>query len=175
VLTSFAGSRSRLRGGPVIVVLVLAASLSPAVFAAISGIAPPIPKSARYTGTNSQGKTVKIFVSKKGKRVGYTMFVDLPCANGAVVSEISWTTEGQFYDDYWIRPRRDGRFALNSSNSFTTSDGGRGDARAEFKGRFRSKRIVAGTFRGRIDYVDAAGNPWTSCDTSLLTWLAKKG
>ncbi len=145
-----------------------------AVFAvAAPAAAPLIPKSAVYTGKTSQGKVAKIFVSKQGKRIGYTIHVELLCTNGGT-DKTYWTTEGPFYKRFWIRPKRNGTFSLKSSNEVKLETGDTLKARAEFSGRFKSRRLVAGRFRGHGDWFNADGTPYTQCDTGPITWSAKR-
>jgi hypothetical protein len=159
-----------LRG---LVVFSIAACVSIAPAAAAPAAAPKIPLNAVYAGKNSHGKPAKVFVSKLGKRVGYTMHVKLPCANGSSVSGAYWTTEGEYYAKYWIKPTASGTFALASSNKGKW-DGGTYKASARFAGRFQSSTVTAGTFRGHIDYYKADGSLLTKCDTGVLTWTATK-
>ena len=118
------------------VVAALAALSSAALVAAAPAAAPKLPPKATYAGKNSQKKPAKVFVSEQGKRIGYTMNVNLPCANGSSASGVYWTTEGKFYGDYWIRPKANGWFALNSANDGKW-DGGTYKASARFAGRSR--------------------------------------
>jgi hypothetical protein len=149
------------------IVAAIAALSSAALVAAAPAATPKIPLSATYSGKNSQGKSAKIFVSKQGKRVGYTMHVaPLKCTNGASDPGHYWTTEGPYAKDWWIRPTAAGAFAPKSSNQVTLSDGSLAKASAKFKGKFVSGQLVTGTFRGHVDYLNADGSLFTSCGRS---------
>jgi hypothetical protein len=151
-----------------------AACAALAITSVAPAAAPTIPLQATYSGKNSHGKVAKVTVSKQGKRVGYTMYVNLPCNNnGGNVPGIYWTTEGKFNKDYWIRPRPNGTFSLASSNTAKWNKG-TFKARAQFAGRFVTSSVVSGTFRGHIDYYDTAGKLLYRCDTGGVTWTAKR-
>ena len=158
-----------MRRGVIIIVFACVAALATSAPAA----APLIPKSAVYTGKTSQGKVVEIFISKRGKRIGYTIHVELLCTNGAT-DRTYWTTQGRFYKDWWIRPKRNGTFSLKSSNEVNMESGYVLKARAQINGRFKSRRLVTGRFRGHGDWFNADGTPYTQCDTGPLTWSAKR-
>ena len=151
----------------------VAALSSAALVAAAHAAGPKLPAKAAYAGQNSHGKAARITVSKQGKRVGYTMYVKLPCANGESVDGVYWTTEGKFYGQYWIRPTAKGAFKLNSANDGTW-DGGTYKASARFAGRFTSATAATGTFRGHIAYYNADGSLLTKCDTGPVTWSVKR-
>jgi hypothetical protein len=155
------------------IVAAVAAFSSAALVAAAPAAAPKLPLKATYAGKNSHKKPAKVFVSEQGKRIGYTMNVNLPCANGNSVAGVYWTTEGKFYRDYWIRPKANGSFALNSANDGTWN-GGTYKAWARFAGRFTSSAKTTGTFRGHIDYYNADGSLLTKCDTGPVTWSATR-
>jgi hypothetical protein len=133
-----------------------------------------IPKKATYVGRTSQKLVAAIFVSRNGTRVGFTIFVTARCTNGTTMTGLSWSTEGKWEKDYWIRPKANGSFASNDGNTFATTDGGQGRASAVFKGRFKTARLVAGTLRGHIEYRSAEGRVTYTCDTGLLTWTARR-
>ncbi len=152
-----------------VVLLAGAAALATAAPAA----SPLIPKSAVYAGKNSQSKPIKIFVSKQGKRIGYTIHVKLECANGSSFPTY-WTTEGRFYKDYWIRPKQNGTFSLKSHNELTDENDSIYKARAEINGRFVSSKLVTGRFRGHMDSFYSDGTPFTQCDTGAVSWSAKR-
>ncbi len=158
-----------------VAVVVLAGSIAAALPTLAGGASPPlIPKAARYVGTTSSGTVARIFVSRNGGRIGYTIFANLGCENGAGLTRMYWTTEGEAAADYSILPGRDGSFMLNSSNLFELTDGNWGNAAARFAGRFRTSRLVSGTFSSRVDYFDASGKPLTRCSSGNLTWKAKR-
>ena len=156
-----------------VLVLSVVACLSITLAAAAPAAAPKIPLKATYAGKNSLGQAAKVFVSKQGKRVGYTMNVKLRCANGSTVTGAYWTTEGKYYSQYWIRPTANGAFALSSSNKGKW-DKGTYKASARFAGRFKSSTLTAGTFRGHLDYYNADGSLLTRCDTGAVSWTATK-
>ena len=142
--------------------------------ATTAGGAPVPTRDAQYVGRTSQKLVAAIFISHRGTRVGFTIFVTARCTNGTTMKGISWSTEGKWLKDYWIRPKADGTFASNDGNTFATNDGGQGRASARFKGGFKTARLVTGTLRGHVEYRSAAGRIKYTCDTGLLTWTARR-
>jgi hypothetical protein len=141
---------------------------------ATAGGVPAPTKNAQYVGRTSQKLVAAIFVSHRGTRIGMTIFVTMRCTNGTTMKGISFSTEGKFAKDFWIRPKADGSFSSNTGNTFATNDGGQGRANAKFNGKFKTARLVAGTLRGHVEYRSAAGRITYTCDTGLLTWTARR-
>lgn len=157
-------SRSRVLRALFFALLALAVTASAASARARTG---------KYKGKTSQNLTIKLTVKQKGKRVDFA----IPYAKETQCTGNSTFVAGNTDLGKNVTLKRNGAFSFTYSGQQPVTINGQPGATDRYTytvtGKFKKDRVT-GTFAERDDIYDASNNLYGSCQTTGVTYKAKR-
>ena len=130
-------------------------------------------RTGKYKGKTSQNLTIKLTVKEKGTRVDFA----IPYARETQCTGNSTYVAGNTDLGKNVTLHSDGTFSFKYSSEQNVTINGQGGAKDRYTytvtGKFK-KNTVTGTFSERDDIYDASNNLYGSCQTTGVTYKAKR-